>query len=264
MNQTTLAHRYDDAENIARLKTIIRRIVSKAMDHQSLVIEIASTIGAEILYGVRRQGSDLNSVDVARQLGTSRTPVREALQILEQEGLVEIPPRRRPSVAVLSVHDVHELYNVRAAIASIVAAEAAVQATDEELNGLSTFSLEIKQAIANKDNEAYYWANVHFQERLTEMAHNATLAGILDTLVLRSMLLKRIALAYPGRAERSAHEHIFLIQALQDRDSNLAAALAKSNVLSAYRILEIQLRDQELERQSSGKSGREDNKKNRH
>lgn len=236
-----LSDRYSDDENIGRLKTIIRRIVSKANDEQSLIVEIASTIGAEILYGLREQGSELNSVDVSRQLGASRTPVRVALQILEQEGLVELPPRRRPRVAVLSIEGVKELYSVRASIAAIVATEAALKATDAELDQLTQFVSEIENATATNDNEAYFWINMRFHERLSEMAHNATLARILDTLVLRSLLLKRMALSYPGRTARSARDHIAIIEALKDRDQNLAGALAKSNVLGAYGALEIQL-----------------------
>jgi DNA-binding GntR family transcriptional regulator len=247
MNRPTIPHqlssRYRDDDNVGRLKAVIRRIVSEANDQPSLVVEIASTIGAEILFGVRVPGSELNSVDVSRQLGASRTPVRVALQILEQEGLVEMPPRRRPRVAVLSVTDVKELYSVRAAIAAIVAAEAAVRASDDELEQLSDFVGEVEHAMATDDNEAYYWTNMRFHERMSDMAHNATLSRILDTLVLRSLLLKRIALTYPGRTKRSAHDHISMIQALQDRDGNLAAALAKSNVMGAYKVLEILLSD---------------------
>jgi len=82
--------------NTERFRAIIRRVLSGTMAHDSLVIDIACTIGAEVLDGTLPPGRDLNSVDLADRFGTSRTPVREALVILEKEGLVEISPRRRP------------------------------------------------------------------------------------------------------------------------------------------------------------------------
>jgi DNA-binding GntR family transcriptional regulator len=222
---------------LERLENIIRSVIAKSDDHPSLVIKIASMVGAEILYGLRERGSELNSVELARQFKTSRTPAREAILILQKEGLVDMPPRRRPSVKVLTLEEIKELYGVRAEIAGIVASEAAVKATDAELEGFRLFIPEIEQAVADEDVEAFYWLNVRFQEYMIKLAHNATLQRILETLVLRSMLLKRIVLSQPGRIARSARDHIYLAEALLARDTELAASLAKSTVLAAARCI---------------------------
>src|SRR4051812_23285712 len=71
---------------------MIRRVVSKDDERSSLVDDIACVVGSEILEGLRRPGSDLNSVELARRFRTSRTPTREAMVMLEKEGLVEILP----------------------------------------------------------------------------------------------------------------------------------------------------------------------------
>jgi DNA-binding GntR family transcriptional regulator len=226
----------DTLQPLERLEGIIRSVISKSDDHTSLVIQIASMVGAEILFGLRERGSELNSVELARQFNTSRTPAREAISILEKEGLVEMPPRRRPRVIVLSLEEIKELYGVRAAIAGIVAAEAAAKATDEELEGIRQFIPQIERASANADVEVYYWLNVSFQEYMTKLAHNATLQRILETLVLRSLLLKRLVLSQPGRLATSARGHIYLAEAILNRDRELAAALAKSNVLDGCKI----------------------------
>jgi DNA-binding GntR family transcriptional regulator len=221
-----------------RLQAIVRRVISKGDDHPSLVVQIASKVGAEILYGQRERGSDVNSVELARQFKTSRTPAREAISILVKEGLVEMPPRRRPRVAIMTLDDIKELYGVRAAIAGMVAAEAAVKASDAELETLRGFIPQIEQAVADNDGERFYWINVGFHEYMTQLAHNATLQRILETLTLRSLLLKRIVVSQPGRLARSARDHIYLAEALLARDPDLAASLAKSNVLDGRKILE--------------------------
>src|ERR1043166_4642394 len=89
---------------LERFQGIIRRVVSKDDERSSLVDDIACVVGAEILEGLRRPGSDLNSVELSRRFRTSRTPTREAVVILEKEGLVEIlEGLRRPGSDLNSV-----------------------------------------------------------------------------------------------------------------------------------------------------------------
>jgi DNA-binding GntR family transcriptional regulator len=229
------------ASVLARFEQTIRRFLTKANDRPSRVMEIAAALGAEIISGMRAPGSDLNSVELARAFQASRTPVREALAILEKEGLVEIYSRRRPRVAQLSVADIKELYGVRAAILALVASEAAHHATDEELDEMQRIAAEMHAAAEVEDCDACYWLNVHFHERLTDIARNATLQRILDTLVLRSLRMKRLALSVPERVRRSANDHVRLAETLRDRNADLAAAIARTNVSGAYQTVEAQL-----------------------
>ncbi len=84
-----------DPRSFARAEAVVRRIVAERHDRPSLVSRIACGIGAEIIEQTRLPGDDLNSVELSRHYRTSRTPIREALMLLEKEGLVDVPPRRR-------------------------------------------------------------------------------------------------------------------------------------------------------------------------
>ena len=97
----------------------------------SLVGNIAATIASDIVAGRLRAGADLNSDELARRFQTSRTPVREALLMLEKEGLVEIESRRRPRVKRWTRSEVRELYLVRAALYALVAELIVANAPDE-------------------------------------------------------------------------------------------------------------------------------------
>ncbi len=222
---------------LLRFQAIIRRVVSKDDERSSLVTEIACVVGAEILDGRLAPGMDLNSVELARRFRTSRTPAREALVMLEKEGLVEIPPRRRPRVATLSLDEVREIYRVRAAMLGLIASQVAQGATEAEIAELRAIQQEMARTAAS-DRDAYYWGNVRFHERIAELARNRTLQRILDTLALRSLRSRRLSLANRPRMERSAADHARLVDALEDRDAELAAALARANVLGALRVLE--------------------------
>jgi DNA-binding GntR family transcriptional regulator len=223
---------------LERFQAVIRRIASKDDDRSSLVTEIACVVGAEILEGIRRPGSDLNSVELARRFRTSRTPTREAVVILEKEGLVEILPRRRPRVADLSISEIREIYRVRAAMLGLIAAEVVRLASDEEIAELRVILREMEGAAASGDRDGYYWGNVSFHERFADMAHNRTLQRILETLVLRSLRLRRLTLSRADRMQRSLADHTRLVGALEDRDAELASALIKANVLGALKVLE--------------------------
>ena len=228
---------------LERFQGIIRRVVSKDDDRSSLVDDIACVVGAEILEGLRRPGSDLNSVELSRRFRTSRTPTREALVILEKEGLVEILPRRRPRVADLSISEIREIYRVRAAMLGLIAAEVARVATDADIAELRAILREMERADAARDRDGYYWANVTFHECFADLARNKTLQRILEGLALRSLRLRRLTLSTPGRSHRSLADHVRLVGALEDRDGELASALVKANVLGALKLLEKLLAD---------------------
>src|SRR5699024_1490648 len=81
---------------------------------ESLVAQIAGDVGLRIIEGELLPGDEVNSVDLAKQFGTSRTPVREALLMLEKHRMVEVPARRRPRVSGFLDVPIRELYHARA------------------------------------------------------------------------------------------------------------------------------------------------------
>src|SRR3954449_8545287 len=87
--------------------------------------QVAEHIKAEILAGERAPGSRLPQVEIARTLGVSTTPVREALASLQREGLVRLHPQRGAVVFLPSVDDLREHYEIRAALEALAAAKAA-------------------------------------------------------------------------------------------------------------------------------------------
>jgi DNA-binding GntR family transcriptional regulator len=227
--------------NLERFDAIIRRVLARGDEHPSLVIDIACTIGAEILDGVLPPESDLNSVDLARRFNTSRTPVREALVTLEKEGLVEIPPRRRPRVADHDRDEIREIYQARATLLGLVATEVCERATAGEIAELRAIVTGMEQAAASGDRNGYYWGNVLLHERFTELSGNRTLIRLLNSLVLRSLRFRRLTLARPERVRRSIADHSRLVTALEDRDTQLASAMATAVVLGAHRLLDAML-----------------------
>ncbi len=222
----------------AKAAEIAERIVGERHDRPSLVSKIACEIAAEIVEDIRRPGQDLNSVELARQYRTSRTPIREALMLLEKEGLVEIPPRRRPRVASPSIQEIREIYRVRATLLEMIAADIARHASEEAIATLRPMLVAMEAAANANDVGSFFWANVDFHQRNTEIAENRTVKKIIDSLLLRTLPLRRLGLRQPGRLKQSHDDHQRLCRAYEDRDAILAAALIRSNHISGLAVLE--------------------------
>ncbi|WP_442579788.1 GntR family transcriptional regulator [Mesorhizobium sp. ASY16-5R] len=221
-----------------RAEAIAARLVTDQHDRPSLVSKIAREIAAEIIEDIRRPGDDLNSVELARRYKTSRTPIREALMLLEKEGMVEMPPRRRPRVVNLTIKEIRDIYRARANLLELIAADIAKEASAEEIHSLRVLLGGMEAASKTNDITAFFWANVDFHERNTELARNRIVKKIIDSLLLRTLPLRRVGLAQPGRLLKSYEDHERLVRAYEDRDSTLASALIRSNHISGLTVLE--------------------------
>jgi len=218
--------------------SLLGRLLNADERRDSLVGRIAGEVGTDIVEGRLPPGSDLNSVELARRFGTSRTPVREALMLLEKEGLVAIPPRRRPRVAEIDVEPVREIYEVRALLLGRVAELVCQNATAESLRELRDMYTTMREAADDGDIDRYFWANVAFSDKSMEIAGNATLQRILESLGLRVLQLRHLSMSLPSRLGESAADQGRLLRAYEERDAHLAAALSSAIVLSAMRAIE--------------------------
>lgn len=205
---------------------------------ESRVAKIAEWVGRGIIEGRLSPGDDLNSVELARRFDTSRTPVREALLLLEKEGLVEIQARRRPRVAQAGLDQIREIYLVRANLHALVAELVASTANEEQLTDLRTLLAAMESAAQDEDLDRYFWANVAFHERTAEVAANTALKRILDSLGLRVLQLRHHSMSRPQRLGESIEDHRRLLRAFQERDASLAGPLARSLVLGGLAALE--------------------------
>ncbi|TAM60126.1 GntR family transcriptional regulator [bacterium] len=204
----------------------------------SLVARIADWVGRAIVEGRLRPGDDLNSVDLSKHFQSSRTPVREALMLLEREGLVEISPRRRPRVAFFPLKEVREIYQLRAALYALASELIVAHASDDGIASLWRCYEALSLAAQRDDVDGYFWANVSFRDAEMELSGNSQLRRIIDSLRLRTMQLRHFSLSLPHRLESSNSDHRRLMQAYSDRDAALAAALNRSIVSEALRAIE--------------------------
>jgi DNA-binding GntR family transcriptional regulator len=225
------------AGNADRAANFLRRLLDSGERTDSLAIDIAVAVGREIIEGALGPGADLNSVDLSKRFDTSRTPVREALGLLERQGFVELSARRRPRVAELTEEQIESIYALRGELHGLVARRVALVADAEEIGQLEKLVAEMGDFAGRDDAAGYFWTSLEFQNLSSELTKDVTLTRTVNSLALRVLQLRYQSLSSPGRMNLSLEDHYRLLRAYRERDADLAAALTKSIVVSAFKGL---------------------------
>jgi DNA-binding GntR family transcriptional regulator len=204
----------------------------------SLAFTIFQELAVNIVEGRLLPGHEVNSAELARRFNTSRTPVREALLLLEREDLVIIPPRRRPYVSPVALPQVREIYEIRASLYGLVSQLLVERATDEEIQGLAEWQALLAEDARRGDVDGYFWHNVGFRNAEASLSKNGELQRRLSSLGLQMHRFRHLSLSLPGRLLHSLADHERLVRAYADRDAALAAAVSRSLVLRGYHAIE--------------------------
>jgi len=217
---------------------MLRRMLGVRSGEGSLVDRIVQDLARKIIDGSLVPGAVVNSVELAKNYHSSRTPVREALLALQQEGLVEIPARRRPRVAPVTLAQVREMYEVRASLHALVSELIVRDADDAGLAVLRQHHQRLEADALAGDVDAYFWHNVEFRHAEAEVGGNQELVRMLGSLGLRTLQLRHVSLSLPGRLDRSVADHERLLGAYADRDAALAVALTRAIIMAGLRAIE--------------------------
>jgi DNA-binding GntR family transcriptional regulator len=178
-------------------------------------------------------GERVREEEVARNLGVSRTPVREALQRLQQRGLLVLGAGRGLVVAQLSQQQIIELYAMRQILEGSAARFAATHATPAEIEILYQLQDELKAA----EGDALLHTNLNrqFHQAIYEAAHNRYLMQTLDSLHDSFALLRSTTFRLPHRQRDSHEERRRIIAAIEARDPDRAEQEAREHILQAQR-----------------------------
>lgn len=176
-----------------------------------------------ILHGEIEPGSLMSQVQMARDLGVSRTPLREALRLLQHEGLVEGEPNRRVRVAALSVDDVEELYALRIVNEAIAVRVSVPEMTEDDLSRLRELLAEMDRLAELRDPDRWEIPHREFHRRLRAYA-GARASRLLEDLSDHSERYRRVYLGGDPRAwSTGPREHTAIVDACAAHDPVAAA-----------------------------------------
>jgi DNA-binding GntR family transcriptional regulator len=211
---------------------------------RSLAEQIAARFAERILSGAAAPGQRIMEQAVAAEFAVSRGPVREALRLLEKDGLVTILPRRGAQVTNLTIAEVKEIFDIRAALNGL--RDRQIAEDPERSRVLPALEAEVARlarlAREPQRSEEYVETVFRVNRLLTQASRNLRLRSILESLATQTRRYSRLGLSTPQRRRRSAHNWQLLLKAIRDGDGVLAERMSRERVLesrdAAIRILE--------------------------
>jgi DNA-binding GntR family transcriptional regulator len=174
----------------------------------------------------------LDEKQMADNLGVSRTPVREALARLEQEGLVEIVPRRGTYISRKGKAEIIEMITVWAALESMAARLSAERASDVEISGLR----ELFDSFPSGEDlhyrlDEYSVANLRFHQAVIDISHSPLLHRMAAALLIHVRAIRGRTIHDKDRVNNSIVDHMHIIEALEARDAERAEQLVRDHAL---------------------------------
>ncbi len=219
-----------------------RRLLPIRLDsYQPLREVVCETLREAIINGVLNPGERLMEIQLAEELGVSRTPVREAIRKLELEGFVVMVPRRGTYVADLSIKDINEVFEVRTALDVLAAGLAAERITEEELEQMERLLVQIGEYIDNGDLDKIVEVDSQFHDILYRASRNDRLVGIINNLREQLTRFRSISMSYPGRLKNTLEEHARLVEALAQRNVELVQQVAIEHMENSEQTLLLDL-----------------------
>ncbi|MFI7616118.1 GntR family transcriptional regulator [Nonomuraea terrae] len=185
----------------------------------------------DIVSGALAAETPLVEITLAAKYGTSRTPIREALRRLEQDGLV-VRADRSMRVRARSPEEILEIYEVRISLEGMAARGAAERRTALDLAKLRRTAERMAEADTD-DPRAMADANRRFHEAVWAASHNATLLDLLTRLNDHLIRYPSTTLSHPGRWEEALREHAELVAAIERHDAAAATEVAERHMTKA-------------------------------
>ena len=178
---------------------------------------VFNTLREAILKGELKPGERLMELQLASKLGVSRTPIREAIRMLEQEGLAVTMPRKGAEVAKMTLKDMEDVLEVREALDELAAKIACKKISDDELANLKTIKDEFKRSMDSGDVKKIAEEDVKFHDAIYEATNNAKLVSMMNNI--REQMY-RYRLEYIKDADKRqilVVEHDYILKAIRSR-----------------------------------------------
>jgi DNA-binding GntR family transcriptional regulator len=199
--------------------------------------DIAESIKAAIIKGKFKPGEKISEGELAESMGISRTPLREAFRKLENEGFIEIIPRKGAVVTEIDAQEVYDLYEIKSTLEGLAARLAAVNMQDKDLEKLEKVNEELKVLIDQNDLEAFYKAHTRFHEGFVKLSGNRRLNQIISNLNDHFKRFGIVSLTLPGQYESAIKQHEEIIQAFRKGNEKLVEERVKTNVMTGGKVL---------------------------
>ncbi len=213
--------------------------------YQPLREVVCETLRDAVRRGILQPGERLMEIQLAEDLGVSRTPVREAIRKLEMEGYVIMMPRRGTYVADLSIRDINEVFEIRTSLESLASGLAAERINEDELEKLQRLLVEIGAYIKSGDMESIVRTDTEFHDLLYQASRNSRLVGIISNLREQLTRFRTTSMSFPGRLKATLEEHRKIVEAIAQGDEKAARKAAEHHMEKSEQTLLASMKSKE-------------------
>ncbi len=204
--------------------------------------DLVQIIQEEILGKKFKPGERIKEELICTELGISRTPVREALVVLEQQGLVVQKPHRGTFVANFSPAEIADLLRLEAVVEGLAASLAARNRTEEQLQEIETLTSSISAALTEHfDAEAFYNYDRNFHYKMVESSRSPTIVRVVEVQLAQIYLCRYYTITAPHRFTHSVREHLEIVECLRRSDPAGAERAARNHLESVIRDYQAEL-----------------------
>jgi len=209
-------------------------------NHRPLREIVYEQLKRQILIGKITPGTRMMEVELAEEMGVSRTPVREAIRKLEKEGLVTIEPRRGAYASDISVKDMVDTMEVREHLEALAAFLAAQTMDAQQIEELEQITNGYTEAIQNSDTEKMIHYDELFHKKIVYASGNKTLIQISETVQELALRFRYLYYDDFTRYGTMPIEHKAILDAIEEKDAKAAKECAKNHV---KRLKDFVIRD---------------------
>lgn len=185
----------------------------------------------------------LDERQLSAELGVSRTPIREAMTVLEREGFVRTAPRRGVFVVRKSKKEIIEMIHVWAALESLAARLITQHASDKDIATLRRLFDVFQEGSPEGHLDEYSEANIKFHQAIIRLSGSQLIADVTENLFIHVRAIRQATIGEDNRAQRSIIDHMKIIEALERRDTGRAEALTRQHTLDLAAHVERNVRD---------------------
>lgn len=199
-------------------------------NHRPLREIVYEELKREILVGEIAPGTRMMEIELADEMGVSRTPVREAIRKLEKEGLVTIEPRKGAYASDVSIKDMVDVLEVREDLEAMAAAMAAQKVNEDEKQALIEATLEYKEAVESERTEDIIRCDEKFHQLIVNCSGNKTLVQLFSQVQELALRFRYLYYDDFSRYERMPMEHREIEEAILSGDYEKAREAAGEHV----------------------------------
>jgi DNA-binding GntR family transcriptional regulator len=204
--------------------------------------QVHKRLKESILNGVLPPNKRLIEEKIAAEMETSRTPVREAMQKLEKEGLIHKLPRGGYAISIITMEDIEEVFGIRSILEGYAAYLATVRAKEDDISALEEIVKKEEECLKEKGTDQLIALNTEFHEHLYKAARSAKLYAIINDLRDYIYRFRIIIFRYSDMAEISIKDHKDMIALMKAKRATQVERLVRKHIIRGKNLIKKKLK----------------------